>query len=141
MIEYMRETFEYTDKGQLYGVTFELTELGKDLVYQEHELTGDSSYREKDYHTVENIWYELIEYQICNGWQFIPEHMFNELGYITSNPYVITDNCHDVFYFDSYQLQSVMYDIVTTGKVFFTAMQYSSEELQSVFEIIESEIK
>lgn len=138
MFEYLKEKFEYTDKGRLYGVTFELTELGKDNL-ETYELTSDS-YNEKDYHTIEKVWDELIEYQVCNGWQFIPEHMFNELGYITANPYIVTDNCRDVFYFDSYQIKSVMYDIVFNGKVFFNAMHYSNEELQSIFEIIESEI-
>lgn len=137
MFEYLKEKFEYTDKGQLSGVTFQLTELGKDLVYQEHGLTVDS-YNEKDYHSIEKVWDEIFEYFQCNGWDYIPMWTYESLGYLTDNPYVITDNCHDVFYYDNYQLQSVMYDIVSSGKVFFTAMQYSSEDLQSVFEIIES---
>jgi hypothetical protein len=137
MFEYMREKFEYTDKGQLSGVTFQLTELGKDLVYKEHELTSDS-YNEKDYHSIEKVWDEMFEYFQGHGWDYIPMWIYESLGYLTENPYVITDNCHDVFYFDSYQVKSVMYDIVCNGKVFFQAMQYSSEELQSVFEIIEN---
>lgn len=139
MFEYMRETFEYNKEGQLYGVTFELTELGKDLVYQEHELTSDS-YNEKDYHSIEKVWDEMFEYFQGNGWDYIPTWVYESLGYLTENPYILTDNYKGVFYYDRYQVNSVMYDIVTTGKVFFAAMQYSSEELETVFEIIESEM-
>lgn len=138
MFEYLKETFEYTKEGQLYGVWFELTELGKDIVYSEHELNPDV-YKEKDYHSVEKVWYELFEYQSGNGWMYIPEYSYEKLNYLTDNSYIITDCDKDVFYYSDYMIHSVMTDIVENGKVFFHAMQYTSQEMKEMLGILNEE--
>lgn len=74
-----------------------------------------------------DIFYDLIEWHLCNGWDLITAE---EIGALTSNPYMLTDSArHDsegeltsvgtVYAFDAYQVRDPLEDLESGGSVVF----------------------
>jgi hypothetical protein len=77
----------------------------------------------------DTCFYEVIEYQLCNGWENIPAE---DIGALWSGEFILCDDCvrdddnkitgiHTVYAFDSYAIRSETQELLDKGYVILTA--------------------
>lgn len=77
----------------------------------------------------QDVFYDLIEYELCNGWDTVTSE---DIGALSSNPYILSDEIERddhgtvtwagfVYAFDAYALRDPLVDLEQNGYVDFTA--------------------
>lgn len=121
----MYTTFDKTDRG----LRITLTAEGKEELRYQVEHNNDLWEHAQRFKTNTDIFYDLIEHQLCNGWEVItPE----DIGELTSNPYMLSDDStrndegdlesnETVYAFDNYQITDPIDVLEQNGFVDFLA--------------------
>ena len=94
---------------------------------------------EKEWHA-DTLLAEVVEYQICNGWELIPERDYLSLGCLTSAPMISQEITRDdsgeeileagkIYWYEPYQVLDPVEQLLKYGKVVFNK-GWSEEEKQ-----------
>lgn len=122
----MYTTFGKTDSG----LRITLTDAGRSELAEQRETQTEDKKRGWLYpRSDKDIFFDLIEDALCNGWESLtPE----QLGALTSNPYMLADDCvfdddgeleqvGTVYAYDAYQISDPLDLLEQDGSVFFDA--------------------
>jgi hypothetical protein len=104
------------------GITLKLTPEGREELRDCRRSGGGWSKGTDD------LLHDLLEYQLCNGWEFIPPE---DIGALTSAP-ILSDEAErddhgnltklgQVYWFPDYAVRSELDELYENGEVFFPA--------------------